>query len=65
MPFQNRRFDGDFRTVVDLLGRDVLGALHTFESRYERWQPDGAPRAWKNTRGPVRAPASSTTSGPT
>ncbi len=52
VPFQNRRLDGDFRTVVDLLGRDALGALHTFESRYERWQPHGAPRAWKNEPGP-------------
>jgi predicted dehydrogenase len=48
VPFQNRRWDGDFRTVVDLVGRDELGALHTFESRYERWQPDVSPRAWKN-----------------
>jgi len=48
VPFQNRRWDGDFRTVVDLLGRDALGTLHTFESRYERWQPKMSPRAWKN-----------------
>jgi predicted dehydrogenase len=52
VPFQNRRFDGDFRTVVDLLGGDALGPLHTFESRYERWQPDVSPRAWKNRPGP-------------
>ena len=51
VPFQNRRWDGDFRTVVDLLHRDVLGVLHTFESRYERWQPQVSldpGRAWKN-----------------
>ena len=50
VPFQNRRWDGDFRTVVDLLGRGALGTLHTFESRYERWQPQASlsPRAWKN-----------------
>ncbi len=51
VPFQNRRWDGDFRTVVDLLHRDVLGVLHTFESRYERWQPQlsvDPRRAWKN-----------------
>jgi predicted dehydrogenase len=51
VPFQNRRWDGDFRTVEDLLRRNGLGVLHTFESRYERWQPrvptDPA-RAWKN-----------------
>ncbi len=48
VPFQNRRWDGDFRTVVDLLGRDALGTVHTFESRYERWQPHVSPRTWKN-----------------
>jgi scyllo-inositol 2-dehydrogenase (NADP+) len=51
VPFQNRRWDGDFRTVVDLLGDQALGTLHTFESRYERWRPHvshGPVRAWKN-----------------
>jgi len=55
VPFQNRRWDGDFRTVVDLLGRGVLGNLHTFESRYERWRPrvsSGPVRAWKNDPAP-------------
>ena len=50
VPYQNRRWDGDFRTVVDLLGKGVLGTLQAFESRYERWQPrvpQGAERAWK------------------
>jgi len=52
VPYQNRRWDGDFRTVRQLLGDGALGALHTFESRYERWQPHvtGA-RAWKNEPG--------------
>lgn len=51
VPFQNRRWDGDFRTVMSLLRRGDLGTLHTFESRYERWQPavSATPdRAWKN-----------------
>jgi predicted dehydrogenase len=51
VPFQNRRWDGDFRTVADLVQRGVLGTVHTFESRYERWQPQVSPspvRAWKN-----------------
>jgi scyllo-inositol 2-dehydrogenase (NADP+) len=51
VPFQNRRWDGDFRTVVDLLHQNRLGVLHRFESRYERWQPlvSADPgRAWKN-----------------
>jgi scyllo-inositol 2-dehydrogenase (NADP+) len=51
VPFQNRRWDGDFRTVASLLRSGELGALHTFESRYERWQPKvsvSRDRAWKN-----------------
>jgi predicted dehydrogenase len=50
VPFQNRRWDGDFRTVVDLLRQGALGTVHTFESRYERWQPQASqsPRVWKN-----------------
>ena len=49
VPYQNRRWDGDFRTIVDLLGQDALGALHSFESRYERWRPQVAQaRTWKN-----------------
>jgi scyllo-inositol 2-dehydrogenase (NADP+) len=51
IPFQNRRWDGDFRTVVSLLDGAELGVLHTFESRYERWQPEvpqSLERAWKN-----------------
>jgi predicted dehydrogenase len=51
VPFQNRRWDGDFRTIVDLVRRNRLGVLHRFESRYERWQPlvsTDPGRAWKN-----------------
>jgi scyllo-inositol 2-dehydrogenase (NADP+) len=51
VPFQNRRWDGDFRTVVELVRQSRLGTLHRFESRYERWQPlisTDPGRAWKN-----------------
>ncbi len=51
VPFHNRRWDGDFRTVVSLLQSGELGVLTTFESRYERWQPEvnrSVERAWKN-----------------
>jgi scyllo-inositol 2-dehydrogenase (NADP+) len=51
IPFQNRRWDGDFRTVESRLRSGELGPLHTFESRYERWQPQvsvSRDRAWKN-----------------
>jgi len=37
--FQNRRWDGDFLTVRRLLADGTLGAVHRFESRFERWRP--------------------------
>ena len=54
IPFQNRRWDGDFRTVVQLLEAGQLGTVHRFESRFERWQPEvptSPVRGWK--RDPV------------
>lgn len=35
--FQNRRFDGDFRTVQHLLASGALGRVHRFESTFERF----------------------------
>jgi predicted dehydrogenase len=58
VPFHNRRWDGDFRTVMSLLEAGELGTLHTFESRFERWQPQvstGPDRAWKRDGSPGAA----------
>ena len=52
VPFQNRRWDGDFRTVEELVGSGEIGALYNVESRYERWQPAvslDVERAWKQS----------------
>lgn len=37
--YQNRRYDGDFRTVQRLRRDGMLGDVHRFESRFERWRP--------------------------
>ncbi|QIS03510.1 oxidoreductase [Nocardia brasiliensis] len=37
--FQNRRWDGDFRTVRALVEAGTLGEVRRFESRFERWRP--------------------------
>ncbi|HTJ70345.1 MAG TPA: Gfo/Idh/MocA family oxidoreductase [Actinospica sp.] len=37
--FQNRRWDGDFRTVAQLIEDGRLGTVQRFESRFERWRP--------------------------
>ncbi|MDH2424384.1 Gfo/Idh/MocA family oxidoreductase [Sphaerisporangium sp. TRM90804] len=45
--FQNRRWDGDYRTLCEL----TLGRVHRFESRFERWRP--VPKGgWRETGGP-------------
>lgn len=46
IPFQNRRWDGDFRTLRDLVEAGELGEVRRLESRFERWKPTEA-KAWK------------------
>jgi len=46
--YQNRRWDGDFRTVRTLLDEGVLGRVHRFESTFERWSPALRER-WQDT----------------
>lgn len=43
IPFQNRRWDGDFLTVRRLLRDDALGTIHRFESRFERLRASAKP----------------------
>ncbi|MFT4470203.1 Gfo/Idh/MocA family oxidoreductase [Arthrobacter sulfonylureivorans] len=50
--YQNRRWDADFLTLKRLIGSGELGRVHTFESRFERWKPEGL-RAWKATADPA------------
>ena len=53
--FQNRRWDGDFLTVRDLLDAGSLGSVHRFESRFERWRPEVAHGAWRESPDPTDA----------
>jgi predicted dehydrogenase len=48
--YQSRRWDADFLTLKKLIDGGELGQVHTFESRFERWKPEGL-RAWKETSG--------------
>lgn len=50
--FHNRRWDGDLRTLQRLLADDTLGAVHRFESRFERWRPTPRPGAWREQKPP-------------
>jgi predicted dehydrogenase len=53
--FQNRRWDGDFLTVRQLVGEGRLGRVHRFESRFERWRPDVRTGAWREDPDPAGA----------
>jgi predicted dehydrogenase len=55
IPYYNRRWDGDFRTVRGLVAGGELGAVHRFESRFERWRPTIKP-GWKESADPADAP---------
>jgi predicted dehydrogenase len=37
--FQNRRWDGDFLAITDLLARGALGDVTHFESHFDRYRP--------------------------
>lgn len=51
--FQNRRWDGDFRTVTTLVNSGALGTVHRFESTFERF---GAPKRdqWQGQISPAQ-----------
>jgi predicted dehydrogenase len=44
-PYQNRRWDSDFRTVRRLVADGALGEVTRFESRFERFAPEPGPPA--------------------
>jgi predicted dehydrogenase len=54
VPFHNRRWDGDFRTIASLVGDGTLGRVLRFESRFTRWRPAIKP-GWKETADPAAA----------
>lgn len=54
VPFHNRRWDGDFRTVRALVEQGRLGLVHFFASVWPRYRPHVSPRAgWKEEADPT------------
>ncbi len=45
--YQNRRWDGDFRTVQKVLEEGKTGRLIEFESHFDRYRTEIAPNTWK------------------
>jgi predicted dehydrogenase len=48
VPYHNRRWDSDFRTVQKLLSEEKLGRLVGFEAAMDRWRPGSTRAAWKD-----------------
>ena len=45
--FHNRRWDGDFLLLRELVEHDRLGGLHRLEARFERYRPDVKSGTWR------------------
>ena len=50
--YQDRRFDGDFRTVQELLAKGSLGKIVRFESAFDRCRPQIRTNSWKEKPAP-------------
>ena len=50
--YQNRRWDGDFQTVSQVIGGGELGRLASFESRIDRFRPEARLTVWRESGGP-------------
>jgi scyllo-inositol 2-dehydrogenase (NADP+) len=50
--FQNRRWDGDFLTVRQILDQGAIGQLAEFHSRYDRFRSGVRPEAWREQSRP-------------
>lgn len=48
VPFQNRRWDGDFLTLKKLLGSGSIGRAVSLDSRFDRYRPLAKPGAWRD-----------------
>ncbi|SOE19523.1 Predicted dehydrogenase [Spirosomataceae bacterium TFI 002] len=50
--YQNRRFDSDFMTLQRVIQSGMLGEIHTYEARYDRYKPDLHTKQWKEATTP-------------
>jgi scyllo-inositol 2-dehydrogenase (NADP+) len=50
--YQNRRYDGDFQAIRQIVAEGMLGRIVRFETNYDRFRPDLKPGAWRERVGP-------------
>ena len=49
--YHDRRFDGDFGTIREIVESGKLGKIVEYECRYDRFRPDPKPNAWRERAG--------------
>jgi scyllo-inositol 2-dehydrogenase (NADP+) len=49
--YQNRRYDGDFQAIRQLVASGVLGRIVRFETSYDRFRPQRKAGAWRERSG--------------
>jgi scyllo-inositol 2-dehydrogenase (NADP+) len=47
--YQNRRYDGDFQAIRQVVEAGTLGRIARFETAYDRFRPQLKPGAWRET----------------
>ena len=45
--YQNRRYDGDFQAIRELVAEGTLGRIVRFQTNYDRFRPNFKPNAWR------------------
>jgi scyllo-inositol 2-dehydrogenase (NADP+) len=50
--YQNRRYDGDFQAIWQLVAAGTLGRIVRFETSYDRYRPQLKLGAWRETQRP-------------
>src|SRR6266852_1596742 len=50
--YQNRRYDGDFQALRQLVAAGTLGRIVRFETTYDRYRPQLKPSAWREASRP-------------
>ncbi len=48
--YQNRRYDGDFQAIRQLVAQGTLGRIVRFETAYDRYRPQLKSGAWRETQ---------------
>lgn len=51
-PFHNRRYVADFRTMQQIVAQQLLGDVHEYEGRFDRYRPEPKPAAWREEAAP-------------